>query len=92
MFFGNSEMHLLQEQVSMPGYQLKSSHQPDNSTLGLCRHQLQLEVFCEQCVDEPPSLYELEDFDTYSMGHAAGEDGGTLDKDQVIWPQTALGK
>lgn len=90
--FGDSEIHLLQEQVSIPGNQLKSNFQQDNSTSGLCRHRVQIGIYCGQCAEDSPSLYGLEDFDTYSMGHVAGEDGGTLNQDQVIWSQTALGK
>ncbi|KAI7782171.1 hypothetical protein LA080_013847 [Diaporthe eres] len=92
MAFGDSEIHSLQEQVSMPGYQLKSSYQQEDFTSGLCRHRVQIRIYCEQCADESPSLYGLEDFGTYSMGHVAGEDGGTLNQDQVIWSQTALDK
>lgn len=91
MVFGDPEIHSLQEQVSIQVYQRKSSCQQDNSTTGHCRHQLQLVIYCELC-DELPCFLGLEDLDAYSMGHVPGEDGGTLNQDQVIWSQTGLDK
>ncbi|KAG6355482.1 hypothetical protein INS49_003444 [Diaporthe citri] len=92
MVFEDSEIRSLQERVSIQGSQLKGSYQQDNSTSGLCRHQVQIGVYCEPCSDELQSFFGPEDFDTQSMGHAAGEDGGTLHQDHVIWSQTAFGK
>lgn len=92
MVIEDFEIHSLQEQVSIQGYQPKNSYHPDSCASGLCRHQVQIGTYCGQCADVSPSLYGLGDFGTYSVGHDAGEDGGALNQDQVIWSQTALGK
>lgn len=88
----DSGIPTLQEQVSTQGDQLKSSCQQDNAASGLCRHQIQMGLYCGHCSDELQSFFEPDGFDTYSLGHVAGEDGGALNQDQVDWSQTTFGK
>lgn len=72
----DAETHPLQEPTSIQGCQLNSSCQQDSSTLGLCPHQIHTGTYCGKCADEVSLFFGPEDFETCSMGHVVGEDGG----------------
>lgn len=86
-----SEVHLLQEQVPIHDDEQKSIYRQDRSTPRLCHH-LEMETNCEECVGELSTLFGPEDFGAYSMEQVAGDDSSSLNQDQIVWPQAALGK
>lgn len=89
--FNNSETHPLHEQVSIQGDQLETSCPKDQPLSGLCRHQLDIGTYCEECAEELSPFFGRQDFDTCSLDQAAGENGGTMYQDQIIWAQNSLG-
>lgn len=87
----HSGIRPLQEQVPIQGGVLKSSFQQDNSASGFCHHHNRVETYCKECAEELAPFFAPGHFGAYSGEHFTGEDGGTMDQDQVIWAQTALG-
>lgn len=87
--FNHSETHTLHEQVLIQGDQLETSC----PLSGLCRHQLDVGTYCEECAEELSPFFGQQDFDTCPADQAAGEDhdGGTTYQDQIIWTQNSLG-